>query len=85
MGAIDAAREIHGLKIPDDISIMGFDNLSVGRMHAYSLTTMAHPVDRMAADATEILARLTDNPKYIVQKKYEMTMVIRCSVRLNNQ
>ena len=69
MRAIDAARELHGLKVPDDISIMGFDNLSVGKMHVCSLTTMAHPVDRMAVDAAEILACLTNNPSYIVQKK----------------
>ena len=80
MGAIDAAREKHGLRVPDDISVMGFDNLSIGRMHAYSLTTLAHPVDRMAVSAAEMLSRLSENPRHIVQKKFEMNLVVRGSV-----
>lgn len=47
MGAMDAAKERFGLRVPEDTSIMGFDDISVSAFHAYSLTTMRHPQDKI--------------------------------------
>ncbi len=54
LGAIDAAKEI-GVRIPEDVSIVGFDDISMGAWSAYSLTTWKQPVDEMIKATIEIL------------------------------
>lgn len=54
IGAMKVIRE-SGLKIPDDISIIGFDDILVASMVFPPLTTNAAPVETMAARAVEIL------------------------------
>lgn len=54
IGAMKVIRE-SGLKIPEDISIIGFDDILVASMVFPSLTTNAAPIETMAAKAVEIL------------------------------
>ncbi|KKI92375.1 LacI family transcriptional regulator [Bacillus sp. SA1-12] len=53
-GAIDAARS-KGLLIPDDISIVGFDDVKMSQWTNYSLTTWRQPVDEMVENTVDIL------------------------------
>lgn len=55
MGAFDAIRE-RGLKIPDDIAIVGFDNrVEIADHMRPRLTTVALPYREMGARAVEVL------------------------------
>jgi DNA-binding LacI/PurR family transcriptional regulator len=54
LGAIDAAKEI-GVRIPEDASIVGFDDISMGAWSAYSLTTWKQPVNEMIEATIDIL------------------------------
>jgi DNA-binding LacI/PurR family transcriptional regulator len=54
VGGIDAAREI-GLSVPDDISIVGYDDVPLAALPCYSLTTIRQPVREMAKAAIEML------------------------------
>lgn len=55
MGAYDAVKQ-HGLRIPEDIAIIGFDNLEVIAEHLYPpLTTMELPHYEMGAWAITYL------------------------------
>ncbi|MDP2401328.1 MAG: GntR family transcriptional regulator [Candidatus Cloacimonadaceae bacterium] len=54
IGAMKVIRE-SGLRIPQDISIIGFDDILVASMVFPSLTTNAAPIEEMAAKAVEIL------------------------------
>ena len=45
-GAIDACREV-GWKVPDDISIVGFDDLDVAYYASPKLTTVCCPLEKM--------------------------------------
>jgi len=54
IGAISAAYKM-GIKIPDDVSIIGYDNLKISEMSVPPLTTVAQPLVKMAKKATEIL------------------------------
>ncbi|MFI0350791.1 LacI family DNA-binding transcriptional regulator [Actinomadura sp. 9N407] len=56
-GACEAARE-RGLRIPQDLSIVGFDDLSVSRWFSPPLTTVRQPLAEMGALATRLLLRL---------------------------
>lgn len=44
-----------GLSVPDDVSIVGFDNISIAGTIWPSLTTVAQPFDDMAAECIRIL------------------------------
>lgn len=62
LGAMDAARLERGLRVPDDISIVGFDGVAPAMWRSYRLTTIRQPVRRMTAAAVEMLAARIENP-----------------------
>ena len=82
MGAMDAARGRFGLRVPEDISIMGFDDISISAFHAYDLTTMRHPLDKMIRSTIEIVEDMIADPGRRVERVYDMELVVRGSVRL---
>ncbi len=55
-GAYRAVNELK-LKIPEDISITGMDNLKIARILNPPLTTVAQPVESMGRIATELLIK----------------------------
>ncbi len=44
-----------GLRVPEDISVMGFDDFQLSRYLTPSLTTMSHEKERMGQDAASLL------------------------------
>ncbi len=57
LGAYEALYE-RGLRTPDDVSIVGFDDLDGARWAVPPLTTVRQPLHDMAAMATRMLLRL---------------------------
>ncbi|MDP2697604.1 LacI family DNA-binding transcriptional regulator [Thalassospira sp.] len=49
LGLMDAARFELGLKVPDDLAIVGFDDIVAAGQRAYRLTTIAQSPARLAA------------------------------------
>ncbi|MHB1459216.1 MAG: LacI family DNA-binding transcriptional regulator [Armatimonadota bacterium] len=58
-GAINALKE-HGLSIPEDVSVVGFDGLPLGQVVTPPLTTVVIDRARMAKLAVERLLATTD-------------------------
>jgi len=54
IGAIRALRD-HGLRVPEDISVMGFDGLPLGSYLVPQLSTVGQPVTLLARKSVEIL------------------------------
>jgi len=77
MGAMREAREV-GLHIPDDIALVGFDDLPMATLSDVQLTTVRQPVAQFGAKAVEILIDLVENgidpPRHIIM---ETELVIR--------
>ena len=70
-----------GLKIPDDISVMGFDNLDWSEDVVPSLTTIDLPAEQMGADvATQLMDNL-DNSKPVVSTLLTAEIIMRQSVK----
>lgn len=57
VGAITAATDL-GKRIPEDIAIVGFDDIPLARYVSPSLTTMRMPVDEMARTCGTMLIAL---------------------------
>lgn len=48
LGFMDVARQDFGLRVPDDLCIVGFDDIDQADWHSYRLTTFAQPLEAMA-------------------------------------
>jgi LacI family transcriptional regulator len=59
LGVYEAARQ-RGLRIPQDLSIVGFDDLPVARWVSPPLTTVRQPLAEMGRAAAEMLGNLVD-------------------------
>ena len=59
LGALEAAID-HGLRVPRDLSIVGFDDILLGAHVRPALTTIAIPKRELAMEATELLLRLVE-------------------------
>lgn len=53
--AVMRVARLHGLDVPGDLSVAGFDDAPIARQIYPSLTTVRQPVRSMAAAATELL------------------------------
>jgi DNA-binding LacI/PurR family transcriptional regulator len=62
LGAMRAVREC-GMRVPDDISIVGFDDLFLSSYIDPPLTTIRQPKHEMGRQATEILFALLNEEK----------------------
>jgi LacI family transcriptional regulator len=54
IGAIRALKN-HGLRVPEDVSIVGFDDIQSAAFHNPSLTTIRQPLQQMGGVAARIL------------------------------
>ena len=61
MGAIRALRE-SGRHVPDDVSVIGFDDIQSAAFQNPSLTTVRQPLQAMGRAAAEILLKRINRP-----------------------
>lgn len=83
IGAIQALRE-RNLKIPQDISIVGFDDIQTAKLIDPSLTTIRQPAYEMGQKASEILInslnnKNTDSTGVIT---FKPTLIVRNSTKI---
>jgi len=61
IGAIRAIADC-GLRCPEDISVIGFDDIASAAYHVPRLTTVRQPLRRMGEVAVQILLKRIENP-----------------------
>ena len=63
-GVLDCARYEYELKVPDDVAIIGFDDIELASYSAYSITSFVQPMDSMIEKALALLLAEdnTENP-----------------------
>jgi len=76
LGVYEAARQL-GLSIPDDLSVVGFDDIAAASWVAPSLTTVRQPIAQMAADAIDIVLRPNDGLHADVRRELSTTLIVR--------
>jgi LacI family transcriptional regulator len=59
LSAIGTIRALHdaGLRVPQDVSVLGFDDVEAAPFHVPSLTTIRQPLQQMGAIAADALLR----------------------------
>jgi DNA-binding LacI/PurR family transcriptional regulator len=81
MGVSDAAKEL-GLKIPDELGIVGFDDIKMVAWPSYAITTVKQPIDLMVDTTIDVLLNAIENPDAEpVTKWIPATLVKRNSIR----
>ncbi len=82
LSAIGAVNAIAGggLRVPDDVSVVGFDDLQLAAFTSPPLTTIRQPAVEIARLATEILMDLTHgNPVAEMRHVLQPELVVRAS------
>jgi DNA-binding LacI/PurR family transcriptional regulator len=79
MTALGAMRSIrmHGMSVPEDISVAGFDDLFVASYTEPRLTTVRQPMRRMGQLAMENLIRLMSGQESVVRIKVDAELIVR--------
>ncbi|MFX3632495.1 MAG: GntR family transcriptional regulator [Candidatus Pristimantibacillus sp.] len=78
-----------GLSVPEDLSIIGFDDSNLATATEVKLTTIEHPKTEMGTEAVEMLLKMVGqqpNRRSTLDKVYEPKLIIREStagVRVN--
>ncbi len=62
LGAMDAVRS-HGLRVPEDVSVLGFDDIPQAALVRPTLTTVRQPLEQMGRVATQMLLDMLKNPE----------------------
>ena len=63
IGAIQAARA-RGLRVPDDLSVVGFDDVEHATIVTPALTTVRQPLAEMGRTAVSLLSRLLERHRF---------------------
>jgi len=77
IGVMRAAAEA-GMRVPQDLSVVGFDDIRLASYTTPPLTTIRQPAERIAQRATELLMDLTEGKKVEVGRHLlEPELVVR--------
>lgn len=80
---MDTLRFELGLKIPDDVSIVGYDDVPLASWGAYDLTTLRQPSNRMVEATVETLLERIENPSAVPHKiAIDGPLIVRGSARV---
>jgi len=79
---LDAARQ-QGLSVPDDLSIIGFDDSSLATATEVKLTTLSHPKALMGLEAAEMLIGIIEGrkPEIPADILYKPELILRGSTK----
>lgn len=81
--AIGATRALvdAGYRIPEDISVAGYDGIQIGQYLVPSLTTMRQPVEEIARASIKLLFDIISGKKTHQHVNYEAELIVRESTR----
>ncbi|WP_084524711.1 LacI family DNA-binding transcriptional regulator [Luteimonas sp. J29] len=78
LGMLAACRE-RGIRVPEDFSIVGFDDLASSRYLSPPLTTISQPMHEIGARAVKLLLAILDASEVPYQQTLDFRLVVRGS------
>lgn len=79
---MDELRFGLGLRVPEDVSVIGYDDVPMAAWPAYDLTTIRQPVNRMVAATLEAILGLIDGTAVPRKTRIDGPLMVRRSARL---
>lgn len=81
MGAMDAARQA-GLRVPEEVGFLGFNDLAMAGWSAYGLSTIRQPVAEIILSSVDLVVMMLENPDRAPETRlFPCTVVERSSLR----
>lgn len=80
VGALFKLNEL-GIRIPDDISVIGYDNAYLAAHTFPKLTTISHPVEEAVSNATSYVRNLCYKMNLKIVNEFKPSLIRRDSVR----
>ena len=78
---LDALRHELGLRVPEDVKVVGFDDIAQSHWKSYNLTTVKFDLeDRVRALVRLILRRLNNPDAPALQETLQTRLVVRGTV-----
>lgn len=76
--AISVYKVLHGkgIRVPEDVQLIGFDDIRLASLVTPELTTIAQPIDEIAKKAAELIINKYDNEE-IKEYVFETKLVVR--------
>ena len=85
MATMDLARYKLNLRIPEDLSVIGFDDIPSAAQPNYELTTIRQPFNRLVDSTIDVLIEAINTPGgSVIEKKVSPSLTWRNSVRKND-
>ena len=82
IGAMEMVRTELGLRIPEDLSVIGFDDMPAAAWPSFDLTTIRQPIEEMVEETIRILMDAIDNDRVATgNAKVPVELVSRGSTR----
>ncbi len=78
-GAVMRAHQM-GLRVPQDVSVTGFDDMEIARLTDPALTTVAVPHRQMGQQAAEILVKMVTGTEGSRHARLETQIIERGSL-----
>ncbi len=83
ISVIDTLRFELGLTVPGDVSVIGYDDVTVASWPAYNLTTIRQPANRMVAETVDILlSKIEDSDARPRRVEIDGPLIVRGSARI---
>lgn len=80
LGVMSACSEAR-IKVPEELSVMGYDNSVTAKMSTPSLTTISQPFREMGSEAVDMLIQLVEKSGEVTSKVAKHEIIIRNSVQ----
>jgi DNA-binding LacI/PurR family transcriptional regulator len=79
VSAIGSTRALHdaGLRVPADVSVLGFDDIQAASYIVPSMTTIRQPLERMGSLAAHVLLKKLANEKQPETVKVDPELIVR--------
>jgi LacI family repressor for deo operon, udp, cdd, tsx, nupC, and nupG len=78
LGALAACRDL-GIRVPDDLSIVGFDDLASSSYLTPPLTTIRQPMREIGVRAVNLLLAIIENVDVPLQQTLDFNLMLRGS------
>ncbi|WP_223700783.1 LacI family DNA-binding transcriptional regulator [Sutcliffiella deserti] len=77
-GIITEAKR-HGIKVPEDLAVVGFDNQAITELVEPSITTVYQPIEEMARKTFQIMMEKVNSKRYRQKEivEYDLELIVR--------
>ncbi len=80
IGALKTLREAN-LRVPEDVALVGFDDIPAVTAIEPALTTVRQPIERLGATAADLLLNLLENPPTVAAPAHRIVLPAELIVR----